>query len=151
MRLFYQLRQKSSTKNIAMSSVAGSLTSLPASRDVLFPKSATLGPHFARPSSTQASMAHTLSSTRHSRTPASPDMSLPLGRKIGAKSAEQEEDDDDESNHNLSPVPTDFCDWCCKYFANSLTKVRCLCQRIYKYSQQSKMSMLEDIQVLPVE
>ena len=106
---------------------SGSMTSLPAARDALFPKSATLGPnsslHFTRPSTTQPNMAHTLTTIRHTHSPASADMSLPLGRKLATKSQEVDEEEDDDTNHNFSPVPTDFCDWCCKYFANSLTKV----------------------------
>lgn len=51
------------------------------------------------------------------------DMSLPPGRKMLVKAEEMEDEEDESSNRNLRPVPTDFCDWCSKYFANSLTKV----------------------------
>ena len=38
-------------------------------------------------------------------------------------SFQQEEDEDGENYRDLRAVETQFCDWCCKYFANSLMKV----------------------------
>lgn len=51
--------------------------------------------------------------------------SLPLGRKRSTGYDEME-GDDFENTPDLQSLPTDFCDWCCEYFANPLTKVRLL-------------------------
>ncbi len=52
-------------------------------------------------------------------------VSLPLGRKRQARYEDTEDEEDaDESGHEIKPLPTDFCEWCCTYFANPLTKVR---------------------------
>ena len=36
---------------------------------------------------------------------------------------DSEDDLTDEQSQRLKPVETQFCDWCCKYFANSLMRV----------------------------
>lgn len=131
-----QLRQKSHTRNIG---VTGSLSTVPYTRDPVFSKSATIGPNtslhsLSRPSpstSSQDFRGHSLMSITQGH---SVEMSVPLGRKMPAKAEEMDDEEDDNSNHILRPVPTDFCDWCCKYFANSLTKVKVIISLILCYS-----------------
>lgn len=53
--------------------------------------------------------------------------SLPVGRKRSGRYDDMDGDDDFESTQDLQSLPTDFCDWCCKYFANPLTKVPFCC------------------------
>ncbi len=51
--------------------------------------------------------------------------SLALGRKRPGKYDEMDGEEDFEGSmqRDLQALPTDFCDSCCKYFANPLTKV----------------------------
>ena len=51
--------------------------------------------------------------------------SLALGGKRPRKydDIEGEDDFDGSAQRDLQALPTDFCDVCCKYFANPLTKV----------------------------
>lgn len=49
--------------------------------------------------------------------------SLPGRKGIGRYNEVEGEDDLEGAPRDLHSLPTDFCDWCCKYFANPLTKV----------------------------
>ena len=100
------------------------------SNDPISTKYATLGPATARPFtrpslspsfSSQEFRGQSLISIVHGREVG---LSLPIGRKRPTRHEEIEDDEDaDSSHHDLQSLSTDFCDRCCKYFANPLTKV----------------------------
>ena len=118
------MRQKSHSRNIGVTHAA-TFNSLLTSKDGPSSKSATLGPSSLRFSSSR----HTISPSSQGQSLVSitqghvAGTSLPLGRKRSGRYDEAEKDDDFEGAQDLQPLPTDFCDWCCKYFADPLTKV----------------------------
>lgn len=121
-----QLRQKSHSRNIGVTHATTFNSSSP-SKDGPTLKSATLGPSSLRynarhaiPPLSQDVRGHSLVSITQGHVAGS---SLPLGRKRSGGYDETEKEEDFESTQDLQPLPTDFCDWCCKYFANPLTKV----------------------------
>ena len=112
-----------------MANPTGSLSNLHSTRDPFISKSVTLASRPAMSlhslsrrspnSSSQDMRGHSLVSITHGHGVEVPPLQT---SKITTK-VEESEDEDESSNRNLHPVPTDFCDWCGKYFANSLTKV----------------------------
>lgn len=107
---------------------ATSTNSVSASKNGATSKSATLGPVRYRssrqplsPSPSHSIRGHSLVSITQGHVAGT---SLPLGRKASVRFDEVEGEEDFESAHrDLQSLPTDFCDSCCKYFANPLTKV----------------------------
>ena len=50
---------------------------------------------------------------------------------------DEEDDSSEDGNEEMNLMETDFCDWCCKYFANSLMKV-CVCVCVCVLSEREK-------------
>lgn len=124
-----KLRQKSHARNIGVTH-ASSVTSLLSTKDTSVAKSATLGPSRVRYPSSRRALSpssphddyrgHPLISITQGHVAGT---SVPLNRKGNGRFDEMDGDDDfSASRRDLQALPTDFCDWCCKYFANPLTK-----------------------------
>lgn len=96
----------------------------PSPKETTASKSATLGHSTVRPLLSATSAAHDIRG--HSVTRGhNVEMSLPfLKRRQGSYEAVEDEEDSEGAQSDLQSLPTDFCDWCCKYFANPLMKVR---------------------------
>lgn len=122
-----KLRQKSHARNIGVTHASSPTNSLSAFKDSPTSKSATLGPSHIRYPSAHHSLANTEEFRGHPLISITQGhvagTSLPLGRKVGGKYDDVERDDDfNGAERDLHALPTDFCDSCCKYFANPLTK-----------------------------
>jgi regulator-associated protein of mTOR len=93
---------------------------------------ATLVASYSAPSSPRSVKSATLGSAGRFPTKPNVSSSAVLGRvqselnSLGPRpkdsSPSSSGDEDEENEPSLQPLATQFCDWCCKYFANSLMK-----------------------------